>query len=72
MNTFLRVLGSIALLIIFCWLGVAVLHAGLEVTGDLFYWFRRKLLPGLMWAGGLGLLFWGAWVVLFGTDEAAR
>lgn len=66
MNTFLKVLGSIALIVIGCWLGVALLQAGLEVTGDLFYWFRRKLLPGLIWAIiiGLGLLF--SWRVMFG------
>jgi hypothetical protein len=59
MNTFLKVLGSIALIVIFCWIGVALLQAGLEVTGDLFYWFRRKLLPGLIWAcvWGGGIFF---------------
>jgi hypothetical protein len=70
MNTLLKVLGSIALGVICLWIGLAVLETGLEITGDLFYWLRRSLLPGLLWAFGLGLLFWGAWVVLFGPDNA--
>ncbi len=70
MATFLKVLGFIALGVVGLWVGVAVLHTALEITGDLFYWFRRDFLPGLIWAVLIGLGLWGAWVLLFGPERS--
>lgn len=66
MSTFLKFAGFIALGVVALWVGVAVLHAGLRVTGDLFYWFREDVLPGLIWVGIIGGGLWGAYLFFFG------
>jgi hypothetical protein len=70
MNTFLKFLGSIALIVIFCWIGVALLHAGLEITGDLFYWFRRKVLPGVLSAFFIGAAIFFVYRLAFRRGRA--
>jgi hypothetical protein len=54
MNTLIRGLGTMTLIAIFLYIGLGVLDTGIEILDDLFYWFRRSLLPGVMWSLGIG------------------
>ena len=70
MGTFLKFVGFIALGIVALWVGSAVLHVGLGLTADLFYWLTRRVLPGLMTVFLGGLVLWGLYLLLFGPERA--
>ena len=61
MNRLITALGWMALIGIGLYVGLALLDVGLEILDDLFYWMRRKLLPGLVWSAVIGAVIWVGW-----------
>ncbi|MBE9061782.1 hypothetical protein [cf. Phormidesmis sp. LEGE 11477] len=61
MNRLITVLGTLALIVICLYAGLALLDVGLDISRGLWYWMRYDLLPGLVWAIGLGAIIWVIW-----------
>ncbi len=69
MATFLKSVGFIALGIVGLWLAAAVLHVGLGITADLFYWLTSRVLPGLVTTFLAGVVLWGLYQLFFGAER---
>lgn len=61
MNRLLNVLGVIALCVIGLYVGAAALDVVGDILYDLWWWTRRDLLPGLIWAVVIGAVLWVGW-----------
>ena len=69
MNRSLQLLGSLVLIVIGLYLALAVLDVGIEISRDIWYWVRYDLLPGLMWAVGIGFVLLLGWNLISRNGE---
>lgn len=68
MQQFLKVMGYVALAIAGLYLATVVLDTFGDVSRGLYFWSRYRLLPGLIWAGGIGIVLYGLYVFFTGQD----
>ena len=61
MRGLIQVAGTIALIVAGLYFALAVLDVSLDIASEIWWWMRYRLLPGLMWAFGLGLGIWVLW-----------
>lgn len=61
MNRLVEFVGTIAIIGICLYFGIALFNAGLEFTSDLWWWARRKFFPGLGSAVVIGGVIWVGW-----------